>query len=113
MHFTQYVCLYSVLKDIKAIPLAINVIPYDGLITIKAIAANDLSLTPGVTATQIYLNHAAQTFYPPFFHKLGFPWELWVMKCPMAWEITMGLPASGFQARAGKMSYLYSGFEKI
>lgn len=65
------------------------------IFTSKAQLPNDRGLQPGTPPIEMYsippnppINNP--DFYSRWFHRLGFSWNLFVIQCPMAWEISKG-----------------------
>ena len=101
--FENYQDVDYVLFRFKELVDSMKLIDYSNRIRILCNTPLDIALKQDTKESDIYLaykkswdpnipGYIANDFYPPNFHPLGFQSNIYQVKCPMAWEISMGEP---------------------
>lgn len=101
--FEDYQDIDYVLERFKEVLDSTKLFVYSNRIVILCNTPSDIALKPETKESDIYLSYKkswnpyipgynTDDFYPTNFHPLGFESNIYQIKCPMAWEITLGAP---------------------
>ncbi len=91
LFFANYVDVDTATFYLQQIPL--THVRFASMPYVNCVIPTDAGMIPGTPASALPPDGSnPPSGYATNFHPLGWEWSLYKMKCPMAWEITMGRP---------------------